>query len=169
MIEPGTPAPDFTLTDQEGEDVSLSPTGDCKRRVTISANIVEVIVVDRVRAALADAEGRASVEDNSRVAAAELERAQGDLNAAIRAFDGLEDETAARDRLAELRDRRDRAQDHVDHLGSGLRPAISINAAADWDRLSLDARRALIRATVERVLVAPGRGAGRVTVELVGE
>jgi site-specific DNA recombinase len=145
------------------------PTGDCKRRVTISAELVEQIVVDRVREALADAEGRASVEDNARAVVAELERAQADLNAAIRAFAGLEDETAARERLAELRGVRDQAQDRVDHLGGGLRPAITINAAADWARLSLDARRALIRATVDRVLVAPGRGAERATVELVGE
>jgi DNA invertase Pin-like site-specific DNA recombinase len=42
------------------------PTGDCTRRVTISAEIVEKIVADDVRRALADAEGRASVENNAR-------------------------------------------------------------------------------------------------------
>ncbi len=146
----------------------------CPRRPTISAELVEGIVVERVRSALADVEGRASAEDTGRVAAADLERAQGDLEAAIRAFAGLADEQAAVARLAELRDARDRAQDHVDHLGASLRPAVTINADADWHRLSLDARRALIRATVDRVLVAPGRGAerrgaDRVTVELVGE
>ena len=146
------------------------PTGDCERRVTISAEAVETIVIDRVRAALADAEGRASVEDNAREAEAQLERAQANLNATISAFTstGVKGETAAVERLAELSAVRDQAQERVDHLG-GQRSVVTINAAEDWDRLSLDARRALVRATVAEVRVAPGRGADRVTVELVGE
>jgi hypothetical protein len=39
----------------------------------------------------------------------------------------------------------------------------------DWDSLSFDGRRDLIRATVARAIVAPGRGPDRVTVERVGE
>lgn len=141
---------------------------DCQQRVTISAELVEGLVVDRVRDVLAEVEGRASVEDNARQAEIALEEAQRDLDAAFRTFAGFQDETAARDRLAELRAVRDQAQERVDHLGSH-RAVVSVNAARDWDRLTLDARRALIRATVERVLVAPGRGADRITVELVSE
>jgi hypothetical protein len=144
------------------------PTGDCQRRVTISAELVEGIVVERVRDALADAEGRASVEHSAQDAARDLERAQADLDAAFRAFAGFEDETAARTRLAELRDRRDAAQAELDRLG-GSRAAVTVGVSVDWDRLTLAERRALIRAVVERVTVSPGRGADRVTVELVGE
>ena len=144
------------------------PTGDCTRRVTISADLVEGLVVDRVRAALADVEGRASVEDNAHAAELALERAQAALDSAIRTFDGLGDETATRERLAELSAARDHTQEEVDHLGSNL-SVVTINAAEDWDRLSLDARRALIRAVVAEVRIAPGRGADRITVELVGE
>lgn len=133
--------------------------------MTISAEIVEGIVVAEVRRALA--EGRASVEHNAREAERGLERAQQNLDAAIRAFDGF-DEQAARDRLDEFRAARDQAQERVDHLG-GQRSIVTINAAEDWDRLSLEARRALVRATVDQVRVAPGRGNERVTVELVGE
>jgi hypothetical protein len=61
------------------------PTGDCTRRVTISAEIVEAIVVDAVRAHIADAEGRASAEANARQAVEARDRAQADLDAAIRA------------------------------------------------------------------------------------
>ncbi len=39
-----------------------------------------------------------------------------------------------------------------------------LNAARDWGRLSLGARRELIRAVIERVTVGPGRGAGRLAV-----
>ena len=41
------------------------PTGDCQRRVTISAEIAEKKVVEKVRAAIADDEGRASTEATS--------------------------------------------------------------------------------------------------------
>jgi hypothetical protein len=37
--------------------------------------------------------------------------------------------------------------------------------ADDWDILTLDERRDLIRAVVDRAVVVPGRGDGRVTVE----
>jgi DNA invertase Pin-like site-specific DNA recombinase len=144
------------------------PTGDCTRRVTISAEIVEGIVVGAVRARIADAQGRASAEASARKAVEARDRAQADLDAAIRAFAGVADEPAAADRIAELRAVRDAAQDRVDSLG-GAPAAVTVNAAADWERLSLDARRALIRAMVGRVLVAPGRDAGRVAVELFGE
>ena len=145
------------------------PNGDCSRRVTISAEIAERVVVDAVKAALADVEGRASAESNVREAEVALVRAQENLDAAFRAFGGFEDEPAARERLADLRAARDQAQAHVDHL-SGSKVALSISAARDWDRLALTERRALIRAVVGRVLVTPsGRGAERITVELLSE
>jgi site-specific DNA recombinase len=142
------------------------PTGDCERRVTVSAQLVEGIVVDEVQRVLADAEGRASAEAHGRDADLALERAQADLDAAVRAFTGLEDEAAVRERLGELRQARDRAQERVDELG-GTVAALTVTVA-DWDRLTLDERRALIRATVQRVTVVPGRGPERVTVKLVG-
>jgi len=144
------------------------PTGDCQRRVTISAELVEGVVTDAVREALKDAEGRASAEHNAQDAARALGRAQADLDAAFRAFAGFEDEAAARARLADLRVARDAAQEQLDQLG-GARASITISANLDWDRLTLDERRDLIRATVERVAVAPGRGADRITVDLVGQ
>jgi len=148
------------------------PTGDCDKRVTIGAEIAEKVVVDHARAALADAEGRASVEDNARQAEAAAEKAQADLDAAIRAFAGVQDEPAAADRLAELQAARDLARDRVDHLG-GTRARVVVNGAADWDRLSLDGRRALLRATVDSASVGPVAGAAtpadRVAVQLVSE
>jgi site-specific DNA recombinase len=139
---------------------------DCARRVTIGAELVEGIVVDAVRAALADSEGRAQAATHANEAAQALAQAQAALDAAFRAFAGYEDETAARDRLAELRAARDDAQAAVDQLG-GSSAAVT---ARGWDdRLTLHEKRALIRAVVERVDVAPGRGAARVSVELFGE
>ncbi len=87
----------------------------------------------------------------------------------MRAFSGLEDVDAARERLLELRAERERAHDRVLELQAAAAPAITVSAGGDWDELTLDERRALIRAVVERAVVAPGRGADRVTVELQGE
>lgn len=144
------------------------PTGECPRRVTISATIAEQVITDRVRQALSDSEGRASMEADARTASLAAGRAQADLEAAIRAFAGVSDEPVAIARLQELRDERDRARRDAEHLG-GLLPALTVNAADDWDLLTVGERRALIRAVVARASVAPGRGAGRITVELFGE
>jgi DNA invertase Pin-like site-specific DNA recombinase len=144
------------------------PIGDCPRRVAISARKVEAVVVEGARRALAGVVGRASAQSDAREAEAASERAQGDLDAAIRAFAGLEDEVATRERLAELRRARDEARDRADHLRS-LHTGLEISVGRDWDRLTLAERRGLIRAVVEQVTVAPGRGADRVTVHLLGE
>lgn len=144
------------------------PVGDCDRRVTISASLAEQAVVDAVRDALADLEGRASAEGAALTAEATFDQAQAALDAAIRTLAGFEDEPAARQRLEELRVARDEARDRLAALGS-TRAAISLRPSSDWDRLSTDARRALIKAVVDRAVVAPGRGPDRVRVYLVGE
>ncbi len=144
-------------------------TNDCDHHVVISAVIAENVVVSAVRAALADAEGRASMAESAQEAASALDRAQADLDAALHSFGaaGLENESAAIERLAELRQARDDAQAHVDQMGP--KAARTVNAATDWNLLTRDERRALIRATVESAIVAPsGRGAGRITVRLLG-
>lgn len=141
-------------------------TGDCPERMAISARIVEEKVVAAVRERLADIEESASADSRAREAEANAERAQADLDAAIRAFTGLEDEPVAQSRLADLRAKRDEARAIAHELGS-LRSALTISAGADWERLTLDEQRALIQATVARVLIAPGRGSDRISLEFV--
>jgi DNA invertase Pin-like site-specific DNA recombinase len=118
-----------------------SPTGDCPRRVAISAVIAEQTVIEHVREALADVEGRASAEDGARKAEKDLATAQDALDAAVRAFDGLGDVESARERLAELKATVDLARARVDRLGAAG-PVISVNAARDWDQLTMDEQRA---------------------------
>lgn len=141
-------------------------TNDCARHMAIAAHIVEPLVVEAVQRKHRDARGRASVEADARRAEEALMRAQADYDAGMRTFAGHEDEAAARERLAELRAARDQAREHLDRLG-GLRSALAINIVEDWDRLTLAERRAAIRATVERVVIGSGRGAERVSIELL--
>lgn len=144
------------------------PVGDCKHRMTISAEIVEGVVVEATRKRLAAEDGRASADQDAREATATHEKAQADLDAAIRVFGGLEDEPAAQERLAELRKARDLARERDEQL-RGVRSALTVTMA-DWDKLSLEARRGLIRATVESATISPtGRGRERVTLKLFGE
>lgn len=138
---------------------------DCREQTTIKADLVEGVVVDAVKAALADVEGRASAEQSVRDAVDRLERAQASYDAAMRVLDPLEPAAVAR--LGELRAARDLARGHVDRLGGA--GATVVITGADWERLSFTECRALIRATVARVTVAKGRGTGRVRVELLGE
>jgi DNA invertase Pin-like site-specific DNA recombinase len=142
---------------------------DCTQRVAISAELVEGQVIDAVRKALSDVTGRASAAAGVREAEATLERAQEALDSAIKAFAALGDEPAAADRLVELREARDAARIDLEQLGPDGGATLTLNAAADWDRLTLDEQRALIRVAVRQVIVAPGRGADRVTIEFVGE
>jgi hypothetical protein len=127
--------------------------------------LVEGIIVTAVRAALSNLEGRASAESHAREAEAALERAQDTLDAAVRTLEVLDDELSARAKLLELRAARDEARDRVEQLG-GQRAAVVVNAARDWDRLTRDEHRALIRLTVDRAVVAPGRGRDRVSLFL---
>ncbi|HEY3945729.1 MAG TPA: recombinase family protein, partial [Solirubrobacteraceae bacterium] len=145
-------------------------TSDCPRHVTISAAIAEQVIADAVRDALSDAKGRASALRAARDAASALARAQDELDAAVRSFTaaGLLDESAAVERLSELRQARDDARAEAERVQS-TDAALTINVNADWDRLTLDEQRALIRAVVRRATVAPrGRGAERIALEFVG-
>jgi site-specific DNA recombinase len=159
-------------TDQKGKRHYMyrcSPLGDCPRRVTVSADLAEGVVVDAVREALVGMHGSATVADGAAEAEQELGRAEQELDAAVRAFTGLDDVDAARDRLLELREARDRARDRLAELGAATVPAVTVTASGDWDRLTIDEQRTLIRAVVDEARVAPGRGRDRITVKLHGK
>jgi site-specific DNA recombinase len=136
--------------------------GDCTARSTISAELVERHVLDAARQIAEGEQGTASLEaglDDARLA---LERAESALDAAVQAFSGLDDVASARDRLNGLRDARDAAADRVAELENLARPAVVVSA--DDQGLRHATERALIRAAIDRVTVAPGRGDSRITV-----
>jgi site-specific DNA recombinase len=144
------------------------PNADCPRRVTISAELAEQTVVDVVRGLLEGMRGTASVGDGIPEAERDLERCERELEAAVMAFSGLEDVVATRDRLLALREQRDEARDRLAELHAAAAPAVTVTAGA-WDLLTLDERRALIRAVVGSATVTPGRGPDRITVKPRGE
>src|SRR5436309_11888494 len=82
------------------------PVGDCPKRVTVSAELAEGVVVAAVRDLLEGMEGRASVADGIDDADRELDAREHELDAAVRAFTGLDDVDATREQLHELRETR---------------------------------------------------------------
>jgi len=140
------------------------PVGDCSQRVTISADAAERAVVEAVKELLAGIEGRASLEGGVSEAADELGRRQEAFDKAVRTFAGLEDEQAVRERLQELRADRDLAREHHDDLLAASAPAVTVGAG-DWNDLSLEGRRDLIRAVIAQAVVSPGRGPDRIRIE----
>ncbi len=138
-------------------------TSDCAHHMTISAVIAESVVVQATRAALRDIEGRADARANARQAADELASAESALDAAISAFDGLGDLQATKDKLAQLGTAVDEARERLAQLGPAD-VAIRVNGAEEWDRMSAEEQRALIRATIKTATVGPGRGPERITI-----
>lgn len=139
---------------------------DCPRRVTIAAHAAETAVVDAAKLELSDLEGRASAAARARDLVSARDRAQAELDAAIRTLAIVGDEPAAVERLAALRAARDEAQAAVDEVSDAAEVVVSIE---DWGALSFDEQRALVRSAISRAVVLPGRGAGRVRVEPLGQ
>jgi site-specific DNA recombinase len=140
------------------------PVGDCPRRVTVSADLAEDVVVAKTKKLLEGLRGRADMADEISGAEQALEAIEDRIKAAVRAFAGLEDVSDTHEVLDELREQRDQARARVEELQLAA-PARTVVASDDWDSLSLEGQRALIRLVVDRALVAPGRGRNRITVE----
>lgn len=144
------------------------PVGDCQRRVTISAGVAEAAVVRAVVETLEHLRGTASAEPGIAEAEQRLEEAERALEAAVYAFDGLGDDVeAARVRLAELRQARDAARETLAGLRARADAAVAVTAHGNWDELTLEERRALIRAVIDRAEVLPASvavGADRIVI-----
>lgn len=159
-------------TDQKARDgrkrywfYRCPPIGDCPRRVTISADVAERRVVAAVQALVEGMRGSASPDEWLAEAEREAEKAEAELDAAVRAFEGLDDVEAARERLSALRVRRDAARERVAELAAAAAPATTISVSGDWNDLSLDAQRALVSAVILRAEVAPGRDDDRIRIQ----
>lgn len=142
--------------------------GDCPAAVTISATLVEARVVAKVRE-LAEADtGRASMDSQLAVAVAELEARQERLRGAIRAFDGIDPEHTNAT-LLELQAEVDAARKHVRLLEATAAPARELSASRDWDRLSREAQRNIIRLALTSVRVLPASMGERLEFHIRGQ
>ncbi|MEJ7894534.1 MAG: recombinase family protein [Solirubrobacteraceae bacterium] len=138
------------------------PTGDCQKRVTISATIAEEVVTRAVREGLDGTVGLRGAQNVIREARTALEAAQEALDATLTAFAGAgaDTEPAAIGRLAELRHERDEARERVERLGLPDDQVIVL-LDEEFDTLSPEDQRRCIRATLDRVDVHPAMPGGK--------
>ena len=104
--------------------------------------------------------------------------AKADLEAAVEAFEGVEGLGAAKRRIGELTEAWKTAEREAERHGHTEQAQAAMRRMDDWDRLTLAGRRAIIRATIDRIVVEPVGGRGlsrskwnerRVDVQFVGE
>ena len=146
-----------------GKGSAKAKRKDCPMRLAISAEMIEEMVVDRVKELTAAIKESATYVSRSGEAHAALERAQAALDAAIEAFEGLEAEPAAIKRLRQLRVARDEARDRYEQDAAAEDAEdLILSVDKNWDDLTFDEQRDLIKATIPWVRVKPGRGPERV-------
>jgi DNA invertase Pin-like site-specific DNA recombinase len=131
--------------------------GDCPSPVTISATLVEALVIEETRQEHEEKVGTATLDTEVTDAEAEYERRDALLKAAIRAFDGL-DVSTARERLLELQRDVEVAEDRLRKLRAAVAPAEVVSVRG---RIVADEWRALIQVTWQRIIVKPAPRQGR--------
>jgi hypothetical protein len=152
---------------------------DSMARATVAADRVEELVVGKLKARreLARLEGCASLDLGEQLHQAARD-AKADLEAAVDAFQGVEGLSAAKRRIADLTERWQAAEREAEQHDRTEGARAEMRRVDDWDRLPLDIQRGIIRATIERIVVAPVGGrslsrskwdAGRVQVEFFDE
>jgi hypothetical protein len=140
---------------------------DCGRHTYIAADAIEAIARKAAEREAADAKGRASATIEYREAKARRDAAKATLDKLVTMLRGLEDMESAAGELAQARAEYEQAQHDLDDLAPLGRSATA--TLRDWDSMTLAERRVAIRSTVASLTVAPGRGAGRVTVKPRGK
>jgi hypothetical protein len=145
-------------------------TDDCPERAVIKAEALEALVAERTREILCDAEERESAVREAIEARRDADDADVVYKRARKrlAVDGEVEDDEAAELLDELRADRDAKVAHAKQLEDDCEEVELVNAARDWDRLTVTARRRLIRAAIRSVEVRPGRGGdvvARCTIE----
>jgi DNA invertase Pin-like site-specific DNA recombinase len=146
--------------------------GDCSARCSISAEKLDALVIEHVKAIYAGGEGRASQARKARAAAARAKKARAKLATAKRRMLLLPDGEDDADALAVIDELN--AQLHADEAEAQRQASlgdVAVTDAAtilnDPDPEALGAKRALIRLALASITVRPGRAPveKRVSVE----
>jgi len=134
----------------------------CERPAMIACSDAEDFVRDETIRLAEGIVGEAHADIDVEAARVASEDAQTTLDDAVRSLLGI-DSPATREVLDELQLARDVAAAEHDRLSRLAAPTIRVTAH-DWPMMLLDERRDLISALVDRVVVTPGKGPGRLRV-----
>jgi DNA invertase Pin-like site-specific DNA recombinase len=136
---------------------------DCPRRAAISAPPIEGFVVEHVKTALAGIRESAYAEHDLDADERRVEETERRYAAAVAVLDPTEPEEV--ERLRQFKEERDAARQGLEDRKQSLGAATLAVSVDDWDDFTRDEQRDLIRAVIERVTVAPGRGRDRIKIE----
>lgn len=136
----------------------------CTKPAIVSCDVADEFVRDEAIKLSQDVVGHASAVLELEDARVKREAAEEKLASTILLLATLDSESASREVLAELSAKRDAAVSAHERLLTLTTPDLTLSTGADWDALSLDARRDVIRAVVARAVVTPGRGPDRIVV-----
>jgi DNA invertase Pin-like site-specific DNA recombinase len=142
----------------------------CQRKMAIGADIAESVIENAVKQARSDLEARASADEHYRRAVDDRDHWESERERRIRVAMATDtgDEPVAIEAIQEATERRDAAQTEVDRLAPA-RASLILDVHLIWEHATLAERRGLITATIKSAIVHPGRGPGRITVQLLGE
>lgn len=154
-------------TSHAGQRYSYYRCGDrlCGHPAVIAADTAERVVCEATLRLSAEVVGRASAAEELEGARLRRDDAEEKLANAIRTLAGFAGEAATREVLDGLQAERNAAIEAHERLASLASPDLTLRTGEDWELLSFEAKRDVIRAVVSRASVAPGRGPDRVTVE----
>jgi DNA invertase Pin-like site-specific DNA recombinase len=136
---------------------------DCERRAYVSAPLIEEHVVEHVKHAIVGITETAHAEHDLDAAERQVEEAEHRYAAAVEVLDPTE--AAEVERLRQFKAERDAARQDLEERKQSLGAATLAVGVEDWDDLTRDEQRGLIRAVLERVTVAPGQGRDRIKIE----
>lgn len=161
-------------TGQTGKVYSAYRCGNtlCDTKAIVMCDVANDAARDKAIELSAGFAGHATMERKVEAARVDAEKKQEKLNKAIRVLAVSDDEDEARDVLDELQLERDTAATKYERLKRASSPGMTVRTLDDWDRLTLDEQRGIVVATIDRIVVAPGKGDGRLTIvtrELLSE
>jgi len=145
------------------------PDAACPAQGRINAEPLEKFVIEHLRERLRGDTGHATVATKIRQLEVELAERQSELARAIETLAGFDDIAATRERLEKLRAAVTEVEVQLAALPVRLGAVRRLPASAEWSTLLPAEQRDLLRLHIERITVAAGRGAGRVTVEFFSE
>jgi DNA invertase Pin-like site-specific DNA recombinase len=134
-------------------------------RSSVTADTADELVRDETIRLSKHARGRADLDRELSGARRARDAVAEKLSNAVESLAGLRSERAGRDVLVRLGAELTAAEAEVARLESIVAPELTVTTIDDWGRLTLTERRRAVSSVVRRVVVAPGRGPGRVTVE----
>jgi DNA invertase Pin-like site-specific DNA recombinase len=134
-------------------------------KAKITAETLEAEVRDETIRLSKHARGRADIDTELNAARAQYAEIEERLDNAIESLLGLKSERRGRDVLERLDAELAAAAAEVKRLENIVAPELTVTTVHDWDRLTLAEKRRAVSSVIRRVVVAPGRGDGRIVVE----